>query len=182
MTILDKFIAAVTPTESPEERATARQKAMAAARDCLWLQRILEHHRQVEAAFAAAESAPDAGGRRRALKWLSTLLTGHSMAEEAVIYPAMALGDQKMHATEAYTEQSGAKVNLAALEAMDPMSQDWLDKLGHVRNAVAHHVFEEESDWFPALARSGDAMLQARLDARYVEEFERYMGPDAASL
>jgi hypothetical protein len=44
---------------------------------------------------------------------------------------------------------------------------------------VAHHVFEEESDWFPALARSGDAAFQSRLDARYAEEFKRYMGPNA---
>jgi iron-sulfur cluster repair protein YtfE (RIC family) len=182
MTILDKVIAAVTPTETPEERASARMKAREAASTSPWLRRVLDHHQQVEAAFAAAESAPDADGRQRALKRLATLLTGHSMAEEAVIYPAMALGDQKLHATEAYTEQSGAKVNLAALESMDPMSQDWIDKLNHVKNAVAHHVFEEESDWFPVLARSGNAALQARLDARYAEEFQRYMGPDAPAV
>ena len=107
------------------------------------------------------------------------MLTGHSMAEEAVLYPAMALGDQQAHATAAYTEQSGAKINLAALEELDPMSQDYLDKLEHVRGAVQHHVYEEESTWFPALARTGDGVLQARLSSRYIEEFDRYMGADA---
>jgi hemerythrin superfamily protein len=182
MTILDKVIAAVTPTESQEERLQAREKARADARNSPWLARVLEHHQQIESAFAAVRTAGDANGRRRAQKWLGTLLTGHSLAEEAVLYPAMALGDQKAHATAAYTEQSGAKINLAALETIDPMSQDYLDKLEHVRGAVAHHVYEEESKWFPALVRDGDASLQTRLSARYAEEFDRYMGADAAGL
>lgn len=182
MTILDKVIAAVTPTETQEERDSARAQARTAANDSPWLRRVLQHHQEIEAAFAAVKNAADANGRRRAQQWLGTLLTGHSLAEEAVLYPAMALSDQKAHATAAYTEQSGAKINLAALEEMDPMSQDYLDKLEHVRGAVAHHVYEEESDWFPALARQGDTALQARLSARYSEEFDRYMGADAAGL
>jgi hemerythrin HHE cation binding domain-containing protein len=179
MTILDKVIAAVTPPESQEERQAARAKARSASAGAPWLARVLEHHQQVEAAFAAVKDAGDASGRRQAQRWLATLLTGHSLAEEAVLYPAMALTDQKAHATAAYTEQSGAKINLAALETIDPMSQDYLDKLEHVRGAVAHHVYEEEDKWFPALAAEGDNVLQARLSARYMEEFTRYMGADA---
>jgi hemerythrin superfamily protein len=179
MSILDKVVAAVTPTESAEERAQARVKAREHARSVPWLSDILNHHVAVESAFAAVKAAPDASARRQAQRWLQTLLTGHSLAEEAVIYPAMALSDQKMHSTSAYTEQSGAKVNLAALETLDPMSQDYLDKLEHVRGAVAHHVYEEESTWFPQLCKVGDAATQARLSARYREEFERYMGADS---
>ena len=182
MTIIDKVIAAVTPLETEDERRAARAKAKQASNEAPWLGRVLEHHQQIEAAFAAVKDARDANGRRRAQKWLGTLLTGHSLAEEAVLYPAMALSDQKAHATAAYTEQSGAKINLAALETLDPMSQDYLDKLEHVRGAVAHHVYEEESTWFPALAAEGDAGMQMRLSARYTEEFDRYMGPDAAGL
>jgi hemerythrin superfamily protein len=180
MSLLDKVIAAVTPTESPEERAQARAKARDIANRAEWLRLVLVHHEEVERAFAAVAAAAEANSRRRAQRWLQTLLTGHSMAEEAVLYPAMALGDQKMHASAAFTEQSGAKVNLAALETLDPMSQDYLDKLEHVRGAVEHHVYEEESNWYPKLAATGDAGTQARLSARYQEEFERYMGPDAA--
>jgi len=182
MTILDKVIAAVTPPESQEERDSARAKARDAAQAAPWLARVLTHHQQIEAAFAAVKAAADTTGRRQAQRWLSTLLTGHSLAEEAVLYPAMALDDQKAHATAAYTEQSGAKINLAALETIDPMSQDYLDKLEHVRGAVVHHIYEEEDKWFPELARTGDTAMQARLSARYTEEFDRYMGADAAGL
>jgi hypothetical protein len=52
----------------------------------------------------------------------------------------------------------------------------------YLRCAVAHHVYEEESTWFPALARDGDAVMQSRLALRCSEEFERYMGADAAGL
>ena len=182
MSVLDKVIAAVTPLESEEERRSARAQARAAASQAPWLARVLHHHEQVETAFAAVKAAGDATGRRQAQKWLGTLLTGHSLAEEAVLYPAMALGDQKAHATAAFTEQSGAKINLAALETLDPMSQDYLDKLEHIRGAVAHHVYEEESTWFPELARQGDLAMQTRLSARYSEEFDRYMGADAEGL
>ena len=36
---------------------------------------------------------------------MGTLLTGHSMAEEAVIYPALAQAGKQGHANTAYTEQ-----------------------------------------------------------------------------
>lgn len=179
MTILDKVIAAVTPDPTPEERLSARARAQEAAVESPWLESVLTHHQQVEAAFAAVKSATSASAQRSEEKRLATLLTGHSLAEEAVLYPAMALGDQKGHATEAYTEQSAAKMNLAALETLEPLSQDYLDKLEHVRNAVALHVYQEESTWFPELARQGNPALQARLTSRYLEEFTRYMGNDA---
>ena len=174
MSILDKVIAAVTPLASDEERAEARSRARAAAPSGSWLAEVLDHHIAIEAAFEDVRSASDAATRRATQKHLALLLTGHSVAEEAVIYPAMATGDQKAHSSMAYTEQSAAKVQIAALEELDPMSQDYLDKLEHVRGAVAQHVYQEEGTWFPALIESGDAAVRARLDARYSEEFQRY--------
>jgi hemerythrin superfamily protein len=181
MSILDKAIAAITPTEKPEERAQARTRAYELARTSPWLGRVLDQHREIESAFEAVAAATHADSRRLAQKRLAVLLTGHSLAEEAVLYPAMALGDQKAHATIALTEHSGVKVNLAALETLDPMSQDYLDKLEHVKNAVTHHVYEEESTWYPELARDTPPGDQMRLDMRFAEEFERYMGADAAA-
>ena len=176
MGMLDKMVAAVTPEASDSERAEARQRARDMA-GSTWLAMVLDHHEQIEQAFAAVRAAPSADQRRAAQKTLSALLTGHSLAEEAVLYPAMALTDQKGHSTAAYTEQSAAKVQAAALETLDPESQDYLDKLEHLRAAVAHHVYEEESKWFPELLNNDEREGAAsRLTARYQEEFERYMG------
>jgi len=40
---------------------------------------------------------------------------------------------------------TAAKVQMALLEDVPPKSQTFLDKLEHIRGAVAHHVYEEES-------------------------------------
>ena len=175
MTIIDKVVAAVTPPESDTARTEARSKARAAAGSSGWMTMVLDHHVAIETAFAAVKSATGAANRRSAQKALAAILTGHSIAEEAVIYPAMALTDQKAHSGEAYTEQSAARVQMAALEGLDPMSQDYLDKLEHLRGAVAHHVYEEEGQWFPELRETAESSMQAKLTVRYKEEFERYM-------
>lgn len=180
MSILDKVIAAVVPEPTPQERAEVRAKARALSGGSGWLSQVLDHHEQIDAAFVAVRTASNSTSRRAAQKWLGTLLTGHSIAEEAVLYPAMALRDHKAHSAEAYTEQSGAKVQTAGLDELEPMSDDYLDKLEHLRAAVAMHVYREESDWFPQLRKSGEAVAQTKLSRRYKEEFERYMGSDEA--
>ena len=180
MSIIDKAIAAVTPPVSDEKRAEARAKARAAASPGDWLFQILDHHEQIEAAFAAVRAASDVHARREAQKVLGTLLTGHSMAEEAVIYPALAHAGKKMHAETAYTQQVAAKMQMAALEHLDPLSEDYLDKLGHLEGAVATHVYQEESDWFPDLKENAPASDQDKATARYEEEYGRYMGEGSA--
>ena len=175
MSILDKAIAALTPPVSEEKRREARAEARAAARPGDWLSQILDHHEQIEEAFAQTKAATSAGQRREAQKRLGVLLTGHSMAEEGVIYPALAHAGKQGHANTAYTEQAAAKMQLAALELMDPLSQDYLDKLGHLEGAVATHVYQEESDWFLDLRRNASVEDQAHASRRYGEEYGRYI-------
>ena len=181
MSILDKIVAAVTPRPSDEQMKEARAKARKAAGGGGWLLEIVTHHEAIEAGFAAVKAAPGANERRAAQRQLALILTGHSIAEESVIYPAMALSDQKGHSSEMYTEQSATKVQMAALEELDPMSQDYLDKLEHIEGALAHHVHEEEGEYFPKLRESGDSATQARLTRRYKEEYERYVGETASA-
>ena len=179
MSILDKLVAAVTPMESDETRREAHEKARSAARSGQWLATILEHHEQIEAAFGQVRAANDVQQRIAAHKRLALLLTGHSIAEEAVIYPALARIDEKGHSTKAYTEQAAAKAQLGLLGNLPPMSQEYLDKLEHIRGAVLHHVYEEESEWFIDLCERLGESEQALLTERYMEEFDRYMGDDA---
>ena len=181
MSFLDKVVAAVTPPENEEARRKARAKARAAAAGNDWLAQILGHHEQIEVAFAAVRTASDLRARRAALMELAILLSAHANAEEAVIYPALIHFGHKTHGTAGYTEQAGAKANLGELEYLEPMSQEFLDKLEHIRGAVAHHVYEEEHDRFLDLKKLS-ATAQMRLTQRYMEEFERFMGGDADSV
>ena len=129
MSILDKVIAAVVPEPTPEARTKVRAEARALSGGSGWLAQVLDHHEQIDTAFEAVRTASSPTSRRAAQKWLGTLLTGHSIAEEAVLYPAMALGDHKAHSAEAYTEQSGAKVQTAGLMNWSPcrrtISTNW---------------------------------------------------------
>jgi hypothetical protein len=181
MSIIDKVVAAVTPPESEESRREARAKAQAAAGPGDWLSQVLQHHRQIESAFSAVKAAQDPTLRAAAQRKLALILTGHSNAEESVIYPALARAGEKAHATMAYTEQAAAKMQMALLESLPPMSQDYLDKLEHIRGAVAHHVYEEEGTWLLELKQKLSSEDQAKITERYQEEFERYVGGDTAA-
>jgi hemerythrin superfamily protein len=176
MSLLDKAIAAITPLESEEDRLAARAKAENAAEPGDWLSQILDHHRGIEAQFAALKAATTPGERRAGQEKLGELLTAHSIAEEAAIYPAMAAHAQVAHAELAYQEQSAAKMEMGLLERLDPMSEDYHDKLGHIEGAVAHHVYSEEGTWFIDLAQSAPADEQDMMTERYTEEYDRYMG------
>ena len=69
---------------------------------------------------------------------------------------------------------------MGELEYLDPMGQDYLDKLEHIRGAVAHHMYEEESDRFLDLKQIPGAD-QKRLTQRFREEFERYVGDNSVA-
>jgi iron-sulfur cluster repair protein YtfE (RIC family) len=178
MSIFDKIVAAVAPPESEEDRAKARQKAMALAGDDDWLGLALQHHVAIERCFEEARQAQDAETRATAFKQLTLILNAHAAAEEVVLYPIIA-EDHKAHAAMAYQEQAMTKIQLNKLERMDPMSQDWLDKLEHVRGAVLHHMYEEEGTWFPDLHREAGQGNHAMLTRRFREEFERGAGLSA---
>jgi iron-sulfur cluster repair protein YtfE (RIC family) len=175
MSVLDKIVDAITPPESEEQRAEARTKARSAAHGGDWLSAILDHHEQIEQAFAQTRLGPDAHARRTALKRLGELLTAHSMAEEAVVYPALAQIGKPANAGAAYAEQAAAKLQMAAIERLDPMSQEFIDKLDHLKGAVAHHVYKEESDWFIDLKEKATPAAQQMVAERYGEEYGRYM-------
>jgi len=179
MSIIDRFIAAITPPESEEARLRARTQATEAAKPGDWLDQILQHHMDIEDAFLAVKSATDVTGRTTALKLLGVLLTGHAIAEKSVIYPALAQDGEKTHAAMGYDEQAMVKVQMALLEQLPPLSQDFLDKLEHIEGAVAHHMYAEEGNWFLDLKKNASAEQEAILTKRYLEEYGRYVGADA---
>jgi hemerythrin superfamily protein len=176
MSIIDKVVAAVTPPESEEARIEARAKAERLARPGDWLSQILDHHRGIQAQLVAVKNAATAAERVVAQKQLAVLLAGHAIAEEMAIYPAMAGENQPGHAEIAYQEQSAAKMELGLLEKLDPLSEDYLDKLKHIEGAVTHHIYAEESTWFPQLVEASSPAEHEAITARYSEEYDRYIG------
>ncbi len=178
MSLIDKALGALTPPESDEARAKATQVARAATQGEDWLSLALDHHDEIRAAFEECMAAVDARSRLAEMRRLAAVLNGHSLAEEVVLYPALAKAGEKTHAGQAYTEQTTAKMQMAELERIDPASDAWSDKLEHIRGAVLHHIYEEENGWFLELKRKYDD--QAFLTRRFSEEYERYARGTAA--
>lgn len=182
MSILDKAIAAITPPEAEADRENARNIARGLAQPGDWLSMALEHHLAIEAAFDACKSAAGGQARLDAMKRLAVVLNGHSAAEETVLYPAMEQEGEKGGSAMAYSEQQMAKIQMARLEKIDPASQDWLDKLGHIEGAVRHHIYEEEGTWFPRLKQVTLDSDQQHLTQRFAEEYARYAGDSAGGM
>lgn len=180
MSFLDKIVAAITPPESDETRLQARARARAEAVQGSWFSLVLDHHDRIEQAFADVKASQDGQTRLAKQRELQLILTGHSNAEEAVLYPEMAAAGHKSHAGLGYEEQAMTKVQMALLEKIDPMTQDYLDKLEHIRGAVTHHMYQEESDWFRELQSEIPESRQAHVAQRFKEEMERYVGSSAA--
>lgn len=179
MSIIDKVVNAVTPAETEKDRAEVRAKARAIASPGDWFAMILDHHVVLEKAFASTKAASDAQSRVASLKKLGVVLMGHAIAEEAVIYPAMGDAGEKGHATTGYDEQVEVKMQMAMLEKLNPSSKEFGEKLEEIRQAVAHHMYEEEGTWYPELKKNAPAGDQAQLTKKYAEQFERYVGSDA---
>ena len=174
MSVIDKVLGAITPMPNEERRAEATRKAREVATSGDWLSMVLDHHDLIRSAFADCKAASSASERTEAMKALAVVLNGHSLAEEVVLYPALAQAGEKMHAGHAYTEQTTAKMQMAELENIAPSTPEWKDKVEHIEGAVLTHMFEEESGWFLKLKEKGDH--DSRLTARYAEEYDRYVG------
>ena len=179
MSLFDNAGTVVTPAQSDESRVEARSRAHAASTSGDWLSMVLQHHVQIKKSFVAVKAAADPATRVAAQRKLGVILTGHSIAEETVLYPALMTANEKGQSTMAYTEHSAAKVQMALLERIAPMTQPYLDKLEHIQGAVAHHVYEEEGTWLIELKEKISAVNQAKWTQRYKEKFTRYVGADA---
>jgi hemerythrin superfamily protein len=178
MSISDHISVAITARERDRTHKSARAGALQAATPGTWLAMVLEHHGQIEEAFAEVKAATTLMGRVAAQHTLAVILTGHANAEESVLYPALAAVDERSQATAAYAEQALAKMQMAALERLAPMSQDYLDLLEQIRHAVSNHIYEEERHWLMELKARVPVAEQSKLTMRYMEEFDRYVADD----
>jgi len=172
MSFLDRIAAALAPAATDEQRIEARKRLEQMARGEPFAEEILAQHRAIEGLFADARqnSGPDA---QAIVHGLAVLLNAHAMAEEAVIYPEVSQNSGKAHAGMAYEEHAMTKVQLAALQELQPGSQEWHEKLDHIESAVQQHVYQEESSWLPDVIRYAPVEARQRMSAKFTEYFGR---------
>jgi hypothetical protein len=120
---------------------------------------ILNDHREVEKLFARLENEPDQ--RAGLVPVLTTLLTAHSRAEEAEVYPAARdEADETDEVEHSQEEHLQAEQLLATLAEQDPGSPGFETALAKAKEAIEHHVEEEESNVLPGLR---DKLSEERL-------------------
>jgi hemerythrin superfamily protein len=160
MSLLEKVVAAVTPSASSDEINA--------------IDLLKKDHDEVDALFKdyemLAESDGENGGDRRALSTrICGLLAVHALIEEEIFYPAAR--QAKVDADlldEAEIEHRSAKqliAEIGAAKASEPLYDARVKVLGEY---IRHHVKEEESELFPACRKSGMdlADIGARLERR----------------
>ncbi len=174
MSILNKLVTAITPLESEAERVEAREHARAEAVPDGWLWLVLDHHWELEDAFAALRASTGAA-RVSQQRLLAALLAGHLVAEERVLYPALIRIGDKRSAKSGYADHAALEAGLAELEKLDPATDTYVEQLEILRMTFVHHTFEEEGTWFRRLKREASAADQLYLRRHYAEEFDRYV-------
>src|SRR3954463_651054 len=123
---------------------------------------LKQDHRLVEELFEAIEESRDASEREELFIELADSLAVHAALEENIFYPACKSEDSEDMLLEALQEHLQAKRLLADLLDMDPMNEVFMAKIKVLKEAIKHHVEEEENEIMPeARDLLGDDMLMA---------------------
>ena len=118
-------------------------------------------HRQVEGWFQACQSLSDEEQKAELIEKICMALKVHAQMEEEIFYPRFrAETDEQGLVQEAIDEHAEVKRLIAEIEQRQAQGQDCTEQLEAMRQAVMHHVQEEESEMFTK-ARNTDIDLFA---------------------
>lgn len=122
-------------------------------------------HNLIEDMFDQVLHATDPKAREKPFVHLRQLLAVHETAEEMVVHPRVR---REVDAIDSIVdarleEEHEAKELLSSIEKIDITSQQFIDELTKLRDAVMDHALHEESFEFPKLQRELDAEELKRL-------------------
>jgi hemerythrin superfamily protein len=139
---------------------------------------IAQDHREVERLFEELKAHPEK--RPLLVPVLSALLTAHSRAEEAEVYPvARNEADETDEIAHSQQEHAQAERLLARLAETDPRSSEFDHVLTELVEAVTHHVEEEEeeeSTVLPWMREQLDDDRRAELGRAFTASRAQHMG------
>lgn len=144
-------------------------------------------HNLIEDMFDDVLYASDPQAREKSFLELRELLAVHETAEEMVVHPrvrrATDAGDAIVDAR--LKEEREAKELLAHIANLDATSQEFVDEVARLREAVLDHAQHEESEEFPVLQRELDVdelkrMAQAVRAAEAISPTRPHPGVESA--
>jgi hemerythrin superfamily protein len=142
---------------------------------------IMADHREVERLFSELREKPDE--RANLVPVLTALLSAHSRAEEAEVYPAArdeaGETDEVAHSQEEHLQ---ADELLKKLGAADPATPEFEEVLGELVEAVTHHVGEEESKVLPGIRERLDERRRTELAEAFAASRAQHLGDPPPDL
>jgi hemerythrin superfamily protein len=112
-------------------------------------------HRKVETIFSEIEKTNGSKKLDQYFNQLYKELNVHAQTEELTLYPAMRDHDDiKELVNEAEEEHTEVKVLLEQMKSLDVTSSEFKEKISTLKEAVQHHVQEEENEVFPKVRKS----------------------------
>ncbi|MBV9319836.1 MAG: hemerythrin domain-containing protein [Mycobacterium sp.] len=146
-------------------------------------------HDLIEDMFDEVLLASDPKAREKPFIALRQLLAVHETAEEMIVHPRVRRefdgGDAIVDAR--LKEEHEAKEQLSKIEGLDTTSQQFVDELTKLREAVLKHAEHEENEEFPKLQQELDAdelkqMATAVRAAEAVAPTRPHPGVESAKL
>jgi hemerythrin-like domain-containing protein len=142
---------------------------------------IMQDHREVERLFDELKENPEK--RPTLLPVLTTLLTAHSRAEEAEVYPvAAAEAGENVEVSHSQQEHIEADQLLARLAATEPTSPDFDKALQNLVDAVSHHVEEEETKVLPGMRSNLSDQRRSELGDAFAASRAQHLGEQPGDL
>ena len=122
-------------------------------------------HNLIEDMFDQVLHASDPQAREKPFVQLRQLLAVHETAEEMVVHPRVRQAKDPMDSIvdARLEEEHDAKQLLSGIEKLDATSQEFIDELTKLRDAVLDHAQHEETYEFPKLEEQLDPEESKRL-------------------
>ena len=134
---------------------------------------LKQDHRTVKTLFRKFERTKGVDARQKLAEEIIAELSVHAVLEEQLVYPMLREGDKRLDGKvlEALEEHHVAKLTLAELDKMKVEDERFAPKMRVLREAVEHHVAEEEERLLPRLdsllsADQDEALAQALVELR----------------
>jgi len=141
-----------------------------------WLAMIQGHHALIARSFDKLLASDRATylARDQLVRAIGYQLTAHSVAEENIVYPMLAMTGLTGESDKLYLDQAHAKVMNAQLELQARLKErgDWRKPATALRDAVLKHAkVDEEGRLYPELRAKLDPASNAMVTAGYQREF-----------
>lgn len=135
--------------------------------------RLTDDHNEIRSLFGELDTTPTEQ-RGDLFRHIVSELARHEAAEEAVVHSAtrddVPGGEQIANAV--LEEEDQAERLMAEMEEIDPTSQEFLTRFGHLRDDVLAHAEHEEAEEFPRLREHLDTDRRVQM----ADGFERLKG------